>query len=136
MTAVAATPVADPDIRAQAQRRVLTVLVIAQILSGAGLAAGVTVGALLAEDMLGSTRLAGIPTALFTTGSAAAALVVGWISQAHGRRPGLAAGYFTGAAGGVGVVVAAVLDNPVLLFASFVCYGAGTATNLQARYAG
>ena len=37
------------------QRRVLTVLVAAQVLSGAGLAAGVTVGALLAQDMLGST---------------------------------------------------------------------------------
>ncbi|CAM5706859.1 hypothetical protein SALBM217S_03138 [Streptomyces griseoloalbus] len=48
------------------QRRVLTVLVASQILSGAGLAAGITVGALLAQDMLGSTDLAGLPTALFT----------------------------------------------------------------------
>lgn len=59
------------------QRRVLTVLVAAQILSGAGLAAGVTVGALLAQDMLGSTSLAGVPSALFTIGSAAAAVAVG-----------------------------------------------------------
>lgn len=121
---------------AQAQRRVLTVLVSAQILSGAGLAAGITVGALLAQDMLGSTSLAGLPSALFTAGSALAAIAVGRLSQARGRRPGLAAGYLTGAIGSLGVIAAAVADNPVLLFVALFVYGAGTATNLQARYAG
>lgn len=121
---------------AQAQGRILRVLVASQILSGAGLAAGVTVGALLAQDMLGSTSLAGLPSALFTAGSALAAVAVGRISQARGRRPGLAAGYLTGAVGSAGVITAAVLDNPVLLFIALFVYGAGTATNLQARYAG
>ncbi|MBF6137030.1 MFS transporter [Nocardia otitidiscaviarum] len=125
----------SPDL-ALAQRRVLTVLVSAQILSGAGLAAGITVGALLAQDMLGSTSLAGLPSALFTAGSALAAIVVGRLSQARGRRPGLAAGYLTGAVGSLGVIAAAVADNPVLLFLALFVYGAGTATNLQARYAG
>ncbi|MFF7458416.1 MFS transporter [Kitasatospora sp. NPDC008115] len=122
--------------RAQAQRRALTVLVAGQILSGAGLAAGITVGALLAQDMLGSTGLAGLPSALFTAGSALAAVAVGRISQARGRRPGLAAGYLAGALGSAGVIAAAALDNPVLLFVALFVYGAGTATNLQARYAG
>ncbi|MFR9749763.1 MFS transporter [Nocardia sp. 004] len=124
-----------PDI-AQAQRRVLTVLVSAQILSGAGLAAGVTVGALLAQDMLDSTGLAGLPSGLFTAGSALAAIIVGRLSQSRGRRPGLAAGYLTGAVGSLGVIAAAVADNPILLFFALFVYGAGTATNLQARYAG
>jgi MFS family permease len=118
------------------QRRTLRVLVVAQVLSGAGLAAGITVGALLAQDMLGSTGLAGLPSALFTAGSALAAVAVGRISQGRGRRPGLAAGYAVGAIGSVGVVVAAVVDSPVLLFAALFVYGAGSATNLQARYAG
>ncbi len=118
------------------QKRTLAILVVAQMLSGAGLAAGITVGALLAQDMLGATSLAGLPTALFTIGSAAAAAIVGRISQRAGRRPGLALGYLTGAAGSVGVVAAAVLDNVALLFAALFVYGAGTATNLQARYAG
>ncbi|MCC9706647.1 MFS transporter [Streptomyces sp. MNU76] len=122
--------------RSQAQRRVLTVLVTAQVLSGAGLAAGITVGALLAQDMLGSTGLAGLPSALFTAGSALAAVTVGRMSQARGRRSGLAAGYLVGAVGGAGVVAAAVADNPVLLFIALFVYGAGSATNLQARYAG
>ncbi|WP_156370848.1 MFS transporter [Nocardia arizonensis] len=108
----------------------------AQILSGAGLAAGITVGALLAQDMLGSTSLAGLPSALFTAGSALAAVAVGRLSQSRGRRPGLAAGYLTGAVGSLGVIAAAVADNPILLFIALFVYGAGTATNLQARYAG
>ncbi|ANS28721.1 hypothetical protein R1CP_20205 [Rhodococcus opacus] len=47
------------------QRRTLVVLVGAQVLSGAGLAAGITVGALLAQDMLETTSLAG-PTSANT----------------------------------------------------------------------
>ena len=90
------------------QKRTLAVLVIAQVFSGAGLAAGITVGALLAQDMLGATSLAGLPSALFTIGSAAAAVSVGRISHRAGRRAGLALGYLTGAVGSLGVVLAAV----------------------------
>ncbi|MEW1909298.1 MFS transporter [Kitasatospora sp. NPDC085895] len=114
----------------------MTVLVASQVLSGAGLAAGITVGALLAQQMLGSAGLAGLPSALFTAGSAIAAIAVSRVSAARGRRPGLALGYATGAVGSAGVIAAAVADSPVLLFAALLVYGAGTATNLQARYAG
>ncbi len=127
---------ARTDLAPEVQQRTLRVLVLAQVLSGAGLAAGVTVGALLAQDMLGSTSLAGLPAALFTVGSAGAALLVGRLSQRAGRRAGLAAGYLAGALGALGVVLAAVRDDVALLFVSLVVYGAGTATNLQARYAG
>src|SRR5829696_5039977 len=118
------------------QRRTLIILVLAQVLSGAALAAGITVGALLAQDMLGSSRLSGLPTALFATGGAIAAGAVGRLSERSGRRVGLCAGYLAGAAGSFGVVAAAWLDNFVLLFTSLFVYGAGVATNLQARYAG
>ncbi|UVE96963.1 MFS transporter [Dietzia sp. B32] len=122
--------------RATAQRRILTVLVLAQLLAGAGLAAGITVGALLAEDLLGGPGLSGLPSALFTGGSALAAIAVGRLSQARGRRPGLAAGFAVGALGALGIVAATALESLPLLFLSFVIYGSGTATNLQARYAG
>ncbi|MFK0263436.1 MFS transporter [Streptomyces angustmyceticus] len=118
------------------QRRILAVLVFAQILSGAGLAAGITVGALLAEEMLGSTGLAGVPSALFTAGAALGAVGIGQVCRRRGRRPGLALGYAVGALGSLGVVVAAALGSALLLFTSLVVYGAGTATNLMARYAG
>ncbi|MFE0188485.1 MFS transporter [Streptomyces sp. NPDC059008] len=118
------------------QRRILAVLVFSQILSGAGLAAGITVGALLAEEMLGSTGLAGVPSALFTAGSAFGAVGIGRICRRWGRRPGLALGYGTGALGSLGVVAAAAVDSAPLLFLGLLVYGAGTATNLMARYAG
>jgi MFS family permease len=128
----------DPSIVTEPpeQRRTLVILVLAQVLSGAALAAGVTVGALLAQDMLGSTLLSGLPSALFAAGGALAAVGVGRLSERSGRRVGLTAGYLVGAVGGFGVVAAAWLDDVVLLFASLFVYGAGVATSLQARYAG
>ena len=117
-------------------RRSLAVVVFSQLFGGAGLAAGVTVGALLARDMLGGEGVAGLPAAVFTLGSALAAFTVGRLSQKSGRRFGLAAGFLTGAVGAAGIVVAAVASSPVLLFVALFVYGAGTATNLQARYAG
>ncbi|MBB4889643.1 MFS transporter [Streptomyces netropsis] len=127
-------PHGEPEV--PQQRRVLTVLVVSQILSGAGLAAGITVGALLAEEMLDSTGLAGVPSALFTAGAALGAMGVGRLCQRWGRRPGLALGYGVGALGSLGVVIAAAVDSVYLLFLSLFVYGAGTATNLLARYAG
>ncbi|MFJ7512861.1 MFS transporter [Peribacillus simplex] len=120
----------------QLYKRTLMVVVISQIFGGAGLAAGITVGALLAQDMLGTDSVTGIPTALFTLGSAGAALLVGRLSQRFGRRPGLAAGFLAGGIGAIGVVIAALTNSILLLFTSLLIYGAGTATNLQARYAG
>ena len=124
------------DRRHALYRRSLAVVVVSQVFGGAGLAAGVTVGALLAQDMLGGEAVAGLPATLFTLGSALAAFSVGRLSQRAGRRGGLAAGFAAGAIGAAGIVLAAVADSPVLLFVSLFVYGAGTATNLQARYAG
>ncbi|MER7057537.1 MULTISPECIES: MFS transporter [unclassified Streptomyces] len=123
-------------LNARTQQRILTVLFASQVLSGLGLAAGTTVAALLVQDMLHSTALAGLSSGLLTAGSALAAIAVGRLSQARGRRPGLAGGYLVGALGSVGVIAAAVLNSPALLFAALFLYGAGTAANLQARYAG
>lgn len=120
----------------QLYRRTLMIVVISQIYGGAGLTAGITVGALLAQNMLGAESFTGIPTALFTLGSAGSAFLVGRLSQRFGRRPGLAAGFLTGGIGAVGVVVSALANNIFLLFASLLIYGSGTATNLLARYAG
>lgn len=122
--------------REHVQRRTLLVVVVSQVLGGAGLAAGVTVGALLAQQMLGADSLTGLPTAAFTLGSALAAYLIGRITQQAGRRPGLGFGFIAGGVGAFGVVYAAISDSAVLLFISLFVYGAGSATNLQARYAG
>lgn len=117
-------------------KRVLVVVSISQMFGGAGLAAGISVGALLVQQMTGDSSISGVPTALFTLGSAVTAYTVGKISQKYGRRIGLSAGFFVGGIGALGVIFAAILNNLILLFIALFVYGAGTATNLQARYAG
>lgn len=126
----------SPELQRALYRRTLVIVVLSQIFGGAGLAAGITVGALLAQDMLGTDSFSGVPTALFTLGSAGAALLVGRLSQRYGRRSGLAAGFIIGGIGAIGVVIAAITNNIFLLFISLLIYGSGGATNLQARYAG
>ena len=117
-------------------KRSLIIVMLSQVFGGAGLAAGITVGALLAKDMIGTESFAGLPAALFTLGSALAAFVVGQLSQRFGRRYGLSFGFIAGGIGAIGVILAANINSLVLLFISLFVYGAGTATNLQARYAG
>ncbi|MEC0094064.1 MFS transporter [Paenibacillus macquariensis] len=126
----------SPIKQRQLYRRTLLIVVISQIFGGAGLAAGITVGALLAQDMLGTDSFTGVPAALFTLGSAGAALLVGQLSQRFGRRLGLATGFLLGGIGAIGVVMSALTNNVLLLLVSLLIYGSGTATNLQARYAG
>ncbi|MEI2315731.1 MFS transporter [Bacillus paramobilis] len=117
-------------------KRTLIIVSISQMFGGAGLAAGITVGALLAQQMLGTDAFAGLPAAMFTMGSAVAAFFVGKLSQQYGRRVGLAGGFIVGGLGAIGVVMAALTNSIILLLVSLLIYGAGTATNLQARYAG
>lgn len=125
-----------PSEIAALQRRTLRVVVASQIFGGTGLAAGVTVGGLLAKEMVGGNSVAGLPSALFTLGSALTAFVVGQLTQRHGRRLALSLGFGVGALGATLVVVAAATSSIWLLFPSLFLYGAGTATNLQARYGG
>lgn len=128
--------VESPEKQTALYRRTLGVVILSQIFGGAGLAAGITVGALLAQDMLGTDSSTGLPTAMFTLGSAGAALLVGRFSQRHGRNMGLGLGFMAGGLGAIGVVVASIINSVALLLISLLIYGAGSATNLQARYAG
>lgn len=56
----------SPEKQNQLYKKTLKILILSQIFGGAGLGAGITVGALLAQEMIGSENAAGIPIALFT----------------------------------------------------------------------
>ena len=128
--------VSSPDLQKSLYWRTLWTVVFAQLFGGAGVAVGVTLGALLIRDMTGSESVAGLSAVLYTAGSAAAAFLIGRLTHRFGRRTGLAAGFLAGGIGALGIVGAAVLQQLWLLFAFFVIFGSGMAANLQARYAG
>ena len=71
--------------------------------------------------MLGTDTFAGLPTAMFTLGSALAAFIVGKLSQRYGRRIGLATGFIVGGFGAIGVVMAP-LTNSIILYLFLYSY--------------
>jgi MFS family permease len=117
------------------QRRALRTLVAGQVLGGVGVASGIAVGGLLAEEVSGSTAFAGLAQTASVLGAAVLALPMARLMDARGRRPGLVAGYLAGGIGAVLMVTAAVLGVFVLLLAGAVLFGGATAAGLQARYA-
>lgn len=133
-----ATPLLDElsaEQRAGLQKRTMLVLAVALILASAATTGGVTVAILIAEDMLGSSTLAGSTTAAATAGAAFMAVVLARIMNDSGRRPGLRAGYLVALAGaGVSLLSLALDSFPVFLLGLFL-FGGARASNLQARFA-
>lgn len=122
--------------RAAVQRRTLRVLTLGQIVGSASLAAAVTVGAFVIQEILDAeTAWAGIATATVTTGTAFMSQVLSRMMMRRGRRAGLQTGYLLAAIGGVVAAVGAERYSlPVFLVGLFL-FGNGQASNLLARYA-
>jgi MFS family permease len=117
------------------QRRTVRVLSVSQVLGGVGVGSAIAVGGLIAEDVSGSTSLSGLSQTASVLGGAFAALPMARVMAAHGRRPGLVGGYLTALAGAVLMAAGAGWESFPLVMAGALLLGAGTATNLQARYA-
>lgn len=117
------------------QRRILGTLVSTQVLGGVGLSAGVAVGALLAEEVSGSTTWAGLGGTFQVLGTALITIPMTRVIAARGRRPGLALGYALAALGGLGLIVSGVAGSFALLLVASLLFGGATASNNQARYA-
>ena len=131
-TAAANGTALDPQ---RVQRRTVWVLSTAQLLSGIGSGASLSVGSLLAVQLSGSNAWAGSVTTTMTLGAAAAALPLAGLAGRRGRRISLVTGLLAAMAGALLVIVSTVTDSfPVLLLAAALL-GLGTAANLQARFA-
>jgi len=125
-----------PDHRLrQLQRRTLSTLVVVQALGGLGMSIGIAVAALLAEQVSGSERLAGLAQTMQVLGAAIASFLLASVMGRRGRRPGLALGYLVGAAGAAACVVAGVVGSFPLLLCATTLLGAATAANSLSRYA-
>jgi MFS family permease len=123
---------APPD---TVQRRTVRTLVGTQVLGGVGLSAGIAVSALLAEDVSGSAKFAGLGGTFQVLGAALIAIPMSRVMAAHGRRPGLVLGYALAAVGAVGLVTAGVIRSFPLLLVASLLFGGATASNSSSRFA-
>ena len=127
-------PLAGTSVSSSA-RKTLLLLAGATAIGALGLAAGGSAGALVAEDLTGSTAWAGLPLGFLVLGSAASALLISALSSRGGRTPGLVLGYALGVAGAVMVVAAVEVESLALLLAGSAGLGAANAAIFLTRYA-
>lgn len=116
------------------RRRVLTALMIAQIM--AGLAHGVTfsMGAILAADMAGPAW-GGAASTVTTIGAGLWAVPLARIVERRGRRASLSTGLALGSVGALSAMLGAQTRIFGFLLVGFFFLGAAVAMNLQSRFA-
>ena len=120
---------------AELQRTTLRVLVASNVLGGVAVASGFAVAGLLAENISGSTSMAGLVATSTTLGAAILAVPLARLARSRGRRVSLAVGYLIATTGAVLSIVAAQVDSLALLLVAGCLFGSGSASNLQSRYA-
>jgi MFS family permease len=120
--------------REELQRRTLRSLRIAQVPGQAAVAGMVAVVSLLASDLLGSDRLAGMGSASFTIGAAFTAIPLAAFMRRRGRRVGLTRALLIGAIGASIAATGGQLRWFPLFLIGMVAFGAGQAATLQQRY--
>jgi MFS family permease len=118
-----------------AQHRAVRVLATAQVFSGLGNGATLSLGSILAVDLSGAESTAGFVNTALTLGSAAVSIPLSTLALRRGRRVALGIGLAAGLLGQV-MMIAAVATRafPVLLAGAFLV-GVAAAVNLQARFA-
>lgn len=121
--------------RADLQRTTLRVLVASNALGGVATASGFAVTGLLAENVSGSTSMAGLAATSTTLGAALVAVPLARLARSRGRRMSLTTGYLLAFAGALLTIVAAQVDSLALLLFAGCLFGSGSASNLQSRYA-
>ena len=133
---VAVTSIAtDLDIEA-IQRRTLRVLVFGQIAGSAALAAAVTVGAFVIQEILGhKTPWGGMASATVTMGTAVMSQVLARRMSIRGRRSGLVTGYTLAIVGGLLAGFGVETQSLVVFLVGLFLFGNGQAANLLSRYA-
>ncbi|NUR05655.1 MAG: MFS transporter [Nocardioidaceae bacterium] len=117
------------------QRRTLGTLVVSQALGGLGFSIGIAVAALLAEDISGSEKLAGLAQTTQVLGAAVASFLLARLMSRRGRRVGLTVGFLLGAVGAAVCVLAGVVRSFPLMLVGAALLGSTTAANNQSRYA-
>ena len=117
------------------QKRTVKVLSLGQALGGFGLGATLSVGALLAVELSGTTAWSGAAATLSTLGSAAVAIPLANLAFKRGRRVSLAFGAFLAILGAAMMILATYTQSFPVEIVALLFLGAGSAVSLQARFA-
>ena len=121
--------------RTAVQRRTIAVTMSSVIPTTMAMGSAFEASAVLAEEITGSATLATLAAGSMSIGSMAAAVPLSRRMARLGRRRGLIAGWWVGAAGAMTAVLSAVFSLYPLVVLGMIGVGAGQATNLAARYA-
>ena len=125
-----------PNEIAVIQKRTLRVLVLSQMTGSAALAAAVTVGAFVIQDILGqATAWGGIASATVTMGTAFMSQILARLMNIRGRRNGLQTGYLLAILGGFVAGYGAETKTLWVFMIGLFIFGNGQASNLLSRYA-
>ncbi|MEV8516012.1 MFS transporter [Dactylosporangium sp. NPDC051484] len=123
-------------IPADLQRRALRVLTAGQVAGAAGLGSAITVGIYVVEDIVGvDTPWLGLAGACVTLGAATMAQALSRVMRRRGRRAGMQLGYGLATIGSLLAFAGVETSLLPVFLAGLLLFGAGTATNLLARYA-
>ncbi|MEE9299245.1 MAG: MFS transporter [Acidimicrobiia bacterium] len=119
----------------QIRRRLTGVLFGGVAISRTGYIAAITMTTLVAEDMLGSATLAGLPGAISVLGTALGGNRLSALMDRVGRRRGLSVGYGILAVGAAGAAAATAVGSFPLLVVAMAVFGTGASADNLARYA-
>ncbi|MGN6742936.1 MAG: MFS transporter, partial [Amnibacterium sp.] len=110
-------------------------LIVAQLLCGGGIASGVAVGGVLAQELSGVMGVAGFAQTASVIGAGLMAIPLARLAARSGRRWSLGLGFATAAVGALLILTAVATRQFWLYLIAMLLFGSGTATNLQSRYA-
>jgi len=117
------------------QQRTVRTLVVSQAVGAVGLTIGIATASLLAKEISGSEKMAGLAQTTQVLGAAVASWLLAHLMSSRGRRVGLVTGNLVGACGAALCVVAGIEGSMLLLLVGSALLGTTTAANLGARYA-
>ncbi len=127
--------VSPVTVEARVRRRLLGVLFAGVGITRIGFIAGITVTILVAEDLLGSPTLVGLPGALAVVGMALGTTPISEYMARHGRRPGMVLGQVIAVTGALVAVWATGAGSFLALLVGLFLLGAGNGADRLARYA-
>lgn len=117
-----------------ARQRITATLFLSQSLFSAAMIAAFTLTPILAAQLSGNDRNAGVPSTLSLVGRALAAYPIGWLMDRLGRRLALSLGYGLAVIGMVITAWAVMTSSYIWFLVGVATFGMGRGASEQGRY--